>query len=235
MSGVYTPEDPPAERPFSLSKMYRRLKYALHAVFLLVGTGQWGKTVSLNSLAQEPIFKDRNIVLVNYHPRFVYALYPPRYRAIKWPKEIEDIVDLLEPGKDFLIIDDAVFLAGARDHSTGENRDLQKLMSIASHHELFIGVTIQNTSMLDFLMLQAQDIHVLHKEMDALSLEFERPQIKMRQATANIMLGQYRKRFPDVHPKAWTWNSSTSEMISFGMPSWWKPEMSKAFKGRMPT
>jgi hypothetical protein len=219
---------------FQDSKLYRRLKYAKHGVFLLVGTGQWGKTVALNSLAQEPLFDDRNIVMINYNPQFVWTLYPERYRAVRWPKKIEDIVQHVHHSKDFIIIDDAVFLAGARDHGTGENKDLQKLMSIASHHELFVGVTIQNTSMLDFMMLQAQDAYVMHKHMDPLSLEFERPELKMRQITANIMLSNYWQKFPDVHPKAFTWCSSTSEMIATKMPTWWKPAMSKAFQGMVP-
>jgi|GEM_PF-6028632 len=234
-SRAYSKPLPVKPIAFEDSRLYRRLKYAKHGTFLIPGTGQWGKTVAENSLANERLFDDRKIVLVNYDPAFVRKYYPSRYRAVKWPKELKDIVKLLNPGEDFVILDDAIFLAGARDTQTHENKDLQKLMTIISHHELFLGVTIQNTSLLDFSMIQAQDVFMLHKHMDPLSLEFERPAMKMRQITANMMFNRYWRKYPNIHPKAWTWSSTTNEMFALKMPSWWDWHMSKAFMGVIPT
>lgn len=208
--------------------------HAAHAVFIWIGTGQWGKTVGVNSFANEGIFWDRDIVMVNYPYKFVRENYPARYRSEKWPKDLKDIPKQIRSSKDFVIIDDAVFLAGARDHGTRENKELQKLLTIASHHELFISVTIQNTSLLDFSVMQAQDVFMFHKKMDALSMEFERPMIKARQVVANIKIDQYAKAHPAIHPKAWTWCSTTNEMFTTKMPDWWMPRMSKPFYGVMP-
>jgi len=222
-------------QPFEDSKLHRRLRRVRHGAILVIGTGQWGKTVAINSLVQEDVLADRNVVLINYDDDFVKEIYPDRYRGERWPEDLRDLTKILRAGKDFIIIDDAIFLAGSRDSQTRENKDLQKVMTILSHNDLFAAVTIQNTSLLDIGMMQSQDVHILHKHMDPLSMEFERPMMRIRQATANLMLGHYRRKFTDVHPKAFSWCSSTSEMIVTTIPHWWEKSMSKAFRGKVPT
>lgn len=221
-------------KDFTKSQLYRILSRARHGVIILLGTGQWGKTVSVHSLIASGVFQGRDVALVNYPPSFLtqYA-YPPNYRAIKWGT-LEDVPKIIQPSRDIVVFDDAIFFAGARDHATRENKDLQKLLTISSHHELIIIVTIQNTSLLDFALLQSQDVYLLHKKMDILALEFERPAIKTRQIIANSLLSRYMSEYRSVHPKAWTYCSTTHEMFTMTMPPWWHPAMSKPFYGVIP-
>lgn len=219
---------------FEDSKLYQLLRYAKHGIFVWIGTGQHGKTVGVNVFANHPLFADRQIVLINYPPEFVDDNYPSNYRAEYWPDSIDDVVDILRPSRDFVIIDDAAWLVGSRDSGTRENKDIQKLMTIASHHELFVAVTIQNTSMMDISMFQSQDVYMMHKHMDPIALEFERPMTKTRQIVANVMLQDYRYKYPKIHPKAFTYCSTTWEMLQMPMPDWWTSKHSKPYYGRIP-
>ena len=149
---------------FESSKLHKRLRGAKHGVFVWVGTGQWGKTVGVNTLANQDLFADRQIVLVNYPPDFVDSNYPDNYRAEQWPEDINDILKVFRPSRDFIIIDDAAWLVGARDHSSKGNKMIQKLLTISSHQELFFALTIQNTSMMDLSVFQSQDVYMLRLE-----------------------------------------------------------------------
>lgn len=219
---------------FESSKLYRRLRGAKHGVFVWVGTGQWGKTVGANTLANQDVFADREVVLVNYPPDFVETHYPDNYRAEQWPEDIGDILKVFRPSKDFIIIDDAAWLVGARDHSTRGNRMIQKLLTISSHQELFFTLTIQNTSMMDLSVFQSQDLFMLHKHMDEISLSFERGVTLTRQTVANLILRKDWIEYPEVPPKAWTYCSTTWEEFWLDMPGWWTERHSKPYYGRIP-
>lgn len=219
---------------FSDTKICRRLMSVKHGVIVFLGTGQWGKTVSMHALLGTEPFRDRSVALINYPSKFVKGNYPDRYRSVKWPEELEDIPELIHPSQDVVAIDDAAWLVGARDSSTRGNKDLQKLMTIASHHELFFFLTIQNTSMMDISMMQSQDIYFFHKRMDPLSMEYERPSIKTRQVVANAMLSEYSLANKDRHPKGWTFCSTTWEMLYNTPPTWWQPKLSKPYYGVIP-
>lgn len=219
---------------FSETKIFRRLSSVKHGVIVLLGTGQHGKTVSMHALlASEPL-RDRNVAMINYPKGFVAGNFPSRYRSVRWPEELDDFPRLIHPSRDVVAIDDAAWLVGARDHATSSNKDLQKLLTIASHHELFFVLTIQNSSMLDILMMQSQDIYLFHKHMDPLSLEYERPMIKTRQVVANTMLSEYSRAYPELHPKGWLYCTTTWEMVYNEPPDWWQPKLSKPYYGVLP-
>lgn len=221
---------------FQNSAIYKALSRARHGVIITIGTGQWGKTVATHSVIESGVFGNRNVALVNYPPAFLknYA-YPSKYRAVKWPSTLEEVPKILRPSSDVVVFDDAVFLMGARDHASRENKAIQKLTTIASHHELFIMITIQNASLLDIGLMQSQDVYLLHKKMDVLSLQYERPELKTRQIIANSLISRYMTSFRTVHPKAWTYCSTTHEMLAMDMPPWWHPAMSKPFYGVIPS
>lgn len=219
---------------FEDTNICRRLSSVRHGVIVLVGTGQHGKTVSMHALLASDPLKDRDVAMVNYPKRFISGNFPSRYRAVKWPTTLDDFPKLVHPSRDVVAIDDAAWMVGARDHATRDNKDLQKLLTIASHHELFFVLTIQNTSMLDILMMQSQDLYLLHKHMDPLSLEYERPVIKTRQVVANAMLSEYSRAYPDKHSKGWIYCSTTWEMIYNDLPPWWQPKLSKPYYGVIP-
>lgn len=217
------------------SRLYGMLKDVLHAVILLLGSGQHGKTVAVLSLLSEPPFKDRDVVLVNYDPEFVKRYYPqPRFRALKWPENLKELKDLVRPGKDILFFDDAAFLMAARDAGTRENKDIQKVLTVLSHMELIGIIAVQSMAICDASVVQSQDVYPIHKHMDPLALSFERSQIMPYQATAELMLRKYRKTYPEVHPKAWSWSSRTNEMLISNIPDYYVPEMSKPFKEAQP-
>lgn len=229
-----TASDGPAV-PFKKSALYRRLRSVKHGMICAVGTGQHGKTVSVHSLIDSGVFGGRNVALVNYSPGFVDKYpYPGNYRAVKWPKDLKDLLKVVEPSKDVLVLDDAIFLAGARDSTTKDNKNLQKIMTIISHQEIFVVLTIQNTSLIDIGMMQSQDVYMLHKFMDTTALALERPHAQLNQIIANSLLAQYKARYPSVHPKSWAYCSATHEMISFSLPPWWVDAMSKPFYGVIP-
>lgn len=216
------------------SKLYGRLKYARHGVFILVGTGQHGKTVTMHALLNSPLMENRNVALLNYPPQFVKAYLPERYRAIKWPEDIYDVPKIVHAGKDVLAIDDAVFFAGARSHATRMNKDIQQFLTISSHHELFIIICIQNLSLLDFSLVQSQDVFLIHKQMDITSLAFERPEMKRKQVIANAQIRNAIKSYPELHPKGWSYCSTTWELLFNGLPDYWVPQLSKPFFGVIP-
>lgn len=215
------------------SELWQRLRSADHGVIIVVGTGQWGKTATVHSLIDSGAFPGRNVALVKYSQEFIKAhSYPDNYRAVPWPDDISDILGILHPSRDVVVVDDSIFIAGARDSGTRENKGLQKLMTIISHNELFVILTIQNTSMLDISMFQSQDVYMLHKNMDIVAIEQERDQQKISQTIANLYLQRKMKDYKGiVHPKAWGYCSTTREIIAFKLPSWWEPDMSKPFKG----
>lgn len=216
------------------SQLYRRLRSSRHGVILLIGTGQQGKTVAANTLANLPPLASRTVALVNYPADFVKTHYPARYRAVRWPDDISAIPKLLRHSRDLVLIDDAAWLTSARDSSTRANRDIQKLITVSSHMELYIVVTIQSTSLLDISMMQSQDVIMLHKRMDPVALEFERPEFLARQALANSEILRARRASPKVPPKAWTWCSTTCELLRLAPPPWWEPIMSKPYMCSLP-
>lgn len=216
------------------SRLYQRLESARHGVILLIGTGQMGKTVAANTLANLPPLCDRDVALVNYPKEFVRDHYPKRYRAIRWPEEITDIPRIIHHSRDVVLIDDAAWLTGARDSATRENRDIQKVVTVASHMEIFIIVTIQSTSLLDIAMMQSQEVIMLHKQMDGVALSFEREEFRAQQVLANQTISQMRRAHPEVHPKSWTWCSTTCEMLRLTPPPWWEPIMSKPYMNTLP-
>ncbi len=216
------------------SKLYRQLQYAKHGVFILVGTGQHGKTVTMHSLLNSPIMNDRDVALLNYPPSFVKRNLPDRYRSVKWPESIYDVPNRVHAGKDVLAIDDAIFFAGARSHATRMNKDIQQFLTISSHHELFIIICIQNLSLLDFSLIQSQYVYLIHKKMDIMSVAFERPETRRKQIIANAQIDHAIKSYPDLHPKGWSYCSTTWEIIHNDLPEYWKPELSKPFFGVIP-
>lgn len=223
-------------KPIQESELFRRLSTAKHGVIVVIGTGQWGKTATVHSLIQSGAFPDRNVVLVNYSKTFVAQhSYPDSYRALTWPEDISEIMEVIRPSRDVVVVDDAIFVAGARDSSTRENKGLQKMMTIASHNELFFLLTIQNTSMLDISMFQSQDVYMIHKHMDLIAIQNERNNQVIAQTIANIYLERHMSKYKGkVHPKSWGYCSTTKEMIAFDLPPWWEPAMSKPFYGRVP-
>ena len=77
-------------KSFQESDLYRRLRAAKHGVILVLGTGQWGKTVTVHSLIASGVFGDRNIALVNYPTDFVEShAYPKNYRSVSWPEDLD--------------------------------------------------------------------------------------------------------------------------------------------------
>lgn len=216
------------------SRLFQRLRHARHGVILLVGTGQQGKTVAANTLVNIPPLRDRDVALVNYPEKFVREHYPTRYRAVRWPEEISEIPKVIRHSRDVVVIDDAAWLTGARDSATRENRDIQKIVTVASHMELFIIVTIQSTSLLDIAMMQSQEVVMLHKQMDPVALTFEREEFRPQQVLANFAIAHAVRVNPGVHPKAWTWCSTTCEMLRLAPPPWWEPAMSKPYMTSLP-
>lgn len=220
---------------FEASELYGRISRAEHGMIAAVGTGQHGKTATVHSLIDSGVFGNRNVAMVNYSPEFLAAhTFPDTYRAITWPEDLTDLLDIVEPSKDVLVVDDAIFLVGARDSATKGNKAMQKVMTIISHQELFVVLTIQNTSLMDISMMQSQDVYMLHKFMDTTALALERDQSQINQIIANALLARYKAEYPQYHPKSWAYCSATHEMISFALPSWWQDEMSKPFYGVIP-
>ena len=218
------------------SELWRRLRSAKHGVIIVLGTGQWGKTVTVHSLIAGGTFPGRNVALVNYPPSFVANhSYPSNYRAVQWPDDLNEIMDVIHPSCDVVVVDDAIFLAGARDSSTRGNKGLQKMMTIASHNELFFLITIQNSSMLDISMFQSQDVYMIHKHMDLVALQNERDQQMISQTVANILLSRKMGQHKNINPKSWAYCSTTKEMLCFDLPPWWEKNMSKPFKGMIPS
>jgi hypothetical protein len=220
---------------FEETRLYATLRYAKHGIVIAVGTGQEGKTVLLNAIANNHIFRRRKIALVNYDPALVARDFPPHYRAIQWPDEIEDVPRLIYAGIDILIIDDAAFLIGARDHATRENKNIQKLITIASHYGIFIFISIQSLAMLDIGTLMSQGVVILNKMMDTTALKFERPEFQGHQAIANVKILRFRRSHPDVHPKAVTYCTTSWETFTNSVPEWWHIGLSLAQRGRIPT
>ena len=220
--------------PFGASKLGKRLREALHGMFLVLGSGQHGKTVSINALFNEDHFIDRDVALVNYDPEFVKRIYPKRYRAVEWPDDPKKVKDLFSPSEDCVIIDDAAFLVSARDSATRESKDLQKLFTIVSHMELYVAVVLQSMALGDISIVQSQDLYLLHKHMDIMALSFERSQILPYQAMAELMITKYQSAHPEIHPKAWTYSGKTQEILISELPPFWTPEHSKPFKYSAP-
>lgn len=216
------------------SVLYRRLRYAKHGVIIFVGTGQHGKTVSMHAMLNSPLFRQRNKAMVNYPKKFVKDYLPPEYRACEWPDDLQDFPKIFNPSKDCVVIDDAVFFAGARDHATKSNKGIQKMLTIASHNELFFFITIQSMGLLDFSLMQSQDVFIVHKKMDVMSLQFERPELRRKQLIANLRLDNAHADYPELHPKGFSYCSTTYELIYNTLPSYWAPRLSKPFYGVVP-
>ena len=217
------------------SRLYWRIAEAKHGVIILSGTGQHGKTVTMHALLNA-CFPDRNKAMVNYPAHFVDEYLPDDYRAVEWPEDLQDFPDLFHASRDVVVIDDAAFFAGARDHASRSNKAIQKVLTIASHHELFFILTIQNMGLLDLALLQSQDVYMIHKKMDLLGLQIERPQIQLKQVIANMRIDSAIREYPDMHPKGWSYVSSpTYELLYNRLPEYWTPELSKPFKGVIPS
>ena len=188
-------------------------------VVCLYGHRRKGKTATAWWLAEE-----------HHKGRPIAAFMFPRKARRLLPKSVKHAttIDQLKRLKGYLVVADEMAIhANAREHQSDINRELYKLMAVASQcHQLLLLVT-QHTRQLDVGLAMEPDV-IIFKQPSLLHIRFARPELKpeVQQAWDIFQKARGDKR-------AWAYivdfHDGRCGFLRTRLPSFWSEELSEAY------
>ena len=179
-----------------------------HGVVVFLGSGKTGKSATLFSVC-EMFFSDRKKCLLETYD-FDRSLFPGY--AVYW--DLENI-----PPGSVVVIEDAARIFSSR--GSGSRADLDGWLSLISHRDIVVLISVQSTAILDLQFFRTQRVIFMHKRVWDTDLRFERPELQELQAAANLRLQEACARYPDMDPRIFTYCSDYDEVILVPLVSWW--------------
>jgi hypothetical protein len=138
-----------------------------------------------------------------------------------WIRSVDDVEKVENDG--VILVDEGAISFGARESMRAKNKELANLMAVARHKNLTLIFVTQNTSMLDRNIMKLSDMLFI-KEGSLLQLEMERPEIKKFYGKAK---DSFEDAKGDKRSLAYTIDSDFEGAISYGLPSFWRDDLSK--------
>lgn len=201
-----------SQNPFE-SRIVDELSTMRHGVILFLGSGKTGKSATLFSLC-ELFFPDRRHCLLEtweFDPRIF-----PGYDVVG---DLEQI-----PPGSVVVIEDAARVFSSR--GSASRTDLDGWLSIISHRDIVVLLSVQSTAILDLQFFRTQRVIIMHKRVWDTDLKFERPELQSLQLTANLRLAEAAVRYPSLDPRVFTYCSDTDEVLMMPLVPWWSDRQS---------
>ena len=188
-----------------------------HGIIIAVGSGKQGKSCSLHSL-----------IAMCWPDRPKYMLDTLTYDVSIFPGYIlvEKTSDI--PVNAIVVIEDVNRIFQSRGSS--KRTDLQGWLSIISHKSIVVCITTQNLADTDIAFLRSQDAVVMCKYMHQEDLQFERPEFRQSQASANFWIDVANARFPKVDRRAWCYFPRFEDCVAVQKVPWWTYRNSHMFR-----
>lgn len=137
-----------------------------------------------------------------------------------------DYFDEIENGS-IVIIEDAnrVFPSRASSRSS----DIQEIMGLSSHKDWLFFLTLQSGSNVDQAFFRDQDVNMIYKRKNPISISFERKEFQLDCAHANIVIDRVSRTF-NVNPLYVSYipRFNPSPLILDRPPSWYGYSQSHA-------
>ena len=188
-----------------------------HGIIIAVGSGKQGKSCSLHSL-----------IAMCWPERPKYMLDTLSYDVSIFPgytlvSKTSDI-----PVNAIVVIEDVNRIFQSRGSS--KRTDLQGWLSIISHKSIVVCITTQNLADTDIAFLRSQDAVVMCKYMHQEDLQFERPEFRPSQSSANYWIDIANRRFPEVERRAWCYFPRFEDCVAIPKVGWWSYRNSHMFR-----
>ena len=188
-----------------------------HGIIIAVGSGKQGKSCSLHSL-----------IAMCWPERPKYMLDTLTYDVGIFPgytlvSKTSDI-----PVNAIVVIEDVNRIFQSRGSS--KRTDLQGWLSIISHKSIVVAITTQNLADTDIAFLRSQDAVIMCKYMHQEDLQFERPEFRPSQSSANYWIDIANRRFPDVDRRAWCYFPRFEDCVAIPKVDWWSYRNSHMFR-----
>ena len=188
-----------------------------HGIIIAVGSGKQGKSCSLHSL-----------IAMCWPHRPKYMLDTLTYDVSIFPGYtlVEKTSDI--PVNAIVVIEDVNRIFQSRGSS--KRTDLQGWLSIISHKSIVVCITTQNLADTDIAFLRSQDAVVMCKYMHQEDLQFERPEFRQSQASANFWIDVANAGFPKVDRRAWCYFPRFEDCVAIPKVDWWTYRNSHMFR-----
>lgn len=178
-------------------------------------------------LAQTMQSKTRKQVAALGMPMEARKVFPKRgfgRGGIQWVNSIEE-VSKMKPS--IIIVDEAAFVAGARNAMSKNNKEWLKLIAICRHKDHLLIFIHQQSRQLDVQILMDADL-VLMKRPTMLHLRGARaefaPEMEDAFTQFSEMRGNTKKKVYVVD-----YHNGNASMLNAAMPTWWNDKVSKAY------
>jgi len=188
-----------------------------HGIIIAVGSGKQGKSCSLHSLIAM-CWPDRPKYMLDTLTYDVSIF--PGYTLVSKTSDI--------PVNAIVVIEDVNRIFQSRGSS--KRTDLQGWLSIISHKSIVVCITTQNLADTDIAFLRSQDAVVMCKYMHQEDLQFERPEFRQSQASANFWIDVANARFPRVDRRAWCYFPRFEDCVAVQKVPWWTYRNSHMFR-----
>ena len=198
----------------------RRLNFT--GVIAVVGTGRSGKTATVHYLFEQ-VFRDRRKCFYRI-PSTIGEHLPEdgNFGIIESIQEVEE--------RDVVLIDDAALTASARTHSSKGNVQWTNALTIVSHWDVVIIITIENVRLLDVLFSSVQNFTLIQKLSDLENLRLTRPEFKRSLLTGQAVMGKILQRNPDLDPRSLAFFHDNYRTYRVGLAEWWSDELSRPYR-----
>ena len=162
-----------------------------------------------------------------------YVVGPPSLRKLlpDWIGVVQDIADV--PSDAVVLIDEAYLLLHSRDSMSRAGRSIGPLINLNRQRKLSLIFISQEARQIDVNILSQLD-WVAVKEPSALSVEFERRELRKFTDKARLEFGAIRG---DRRPWTWVYSEPAdfSGMVKNELASFWRPALSHAFADAGPS
>ena len=136
------------------------------------------------------------------------------------------------PPKAAVLLDESYIQLHARDSMSRSGRDIGTLVNLTRQREQSLIFIVQEGRQLDVNIVSQADVIAI-KELSEIGREFERPGLRRFTEKARLAFTGVKG-----NPRRWTWIYSESKgevgLVENGLPSFWKPALSKAFAAVQP-
>lgn len=203
-------------------------------VIAIRGTGRSGKTALGYYLLGKAKEQNQNCFIIGGNSSKI-----PDWITFVPGNDVKQI-DHIYSGKRIVLVDDIGAMGlTARRHSKTKSKELQEFMTVISHKNITVIISIQNLRMLDVKgLLVAQSSQIIHKYSDYFSMTWERDRMRHElehaQAFLEWILRNYHElpRFNDSEhqAKGLCYSINVAKPFYNPLPSFYSDNISKSFK-----
>lgn len=200
------------------------LRHSQTGVVIYWGTGRSGKTGKMWADLEEH-FDDRNVAMFRYPPELLTPIGDERYRSVQ-------TIGKIEIG-DVAVFDDVALYLMARNWTSGESKVFVQWLSIISHKDVVVLMSVQSLRLLDVLVFEPQAVTLVQKFVEYESIPLERDEYQAKAIIGNLALESFKFEAFKRNSQDWKQYSYVHRFSgvcrSFLVP-WWSDKYSKPYR-----